>query len=39
VEHSKGKDGKSDVVILGFMCGSLRLCRLGIEGLVPVSKY
>jgi hypothetical protein len=28
VEHSKGNDGESVVVILRFLCGSPRLCRL-----------
>jgi hypothetical protein len=28
VKHSKGKGGESDVVILRFLCGSPRLCRL-----------
>jgi hypothetical protein len=39
VEHSEGKGGESDVMILRFLCGSTRLCRLRTEGLVPVSKY
>jgi hypothetical protein len=39
VEHSKGKDGKSVVAILRFLCGRPRLCRLRTEGLVPLSKY
>jgi hypothetical protein len=39
VEHSEGKGGESAVVILRFLCGSPRLCRLRTEGLVPVSKY
>jgi hypothetical protein len=28
VEHSKGKDGESDVAILRFLCGSTRPCWL-----------
>jgi hypothetical protein len=39
VEHWKGKVGESVVVILRFLCGSSRLCRLRTEGLIPVSKY
>jgi hypothetical protein len=39
VEHSEGKGGESVMVILRFLCGSSRLCRLRTEGLVPVSKY
>jgi hypothetical protein len=39
VEHSEGKGGDSVVAILKFLCGSLRLCQLRTEGLVPVSKY
>jgi hypothetical protein len=39
VEHWEGKGGKSVVAILRFLCGSPHLCRLKIEGLVPVSKY
>jgi hypothetical protein len=39
VEHSEGNGGESDVVILAFLCGSSRLCRLRTEGLVPMSKY
>jgi hypothetical protein len=39
VEHSEGKGGESVVTILRFLCGSPCLCRLRIEGLVPVSKY
>jgi hypothetical protein len=39
VEHSEGKYGESVVAISRFLCGSLRLCRLRTEGLVPVSKY
>jgi hypothetical protein len=39
VEHSEAKGGESVVAILRFLCGSLRLCRLRTEGLVPVSKY
>jgi hypothetical protein len=39
VEHSEGKGGESDVAILGFLCGSPRLCLLRTEGLVPMSKY
>jgi hypothetical protein len=35
VEHSEGKGKESDVVILRFLCGSLRLCRLRAEGLIP----
>jgi hypothetical protein len=38
-EHSEGKDGKSVVAILRFLCGSPHLCRLKIVRLVPVSKY
>jgi hypothetical protein len=39
VEHSEGKSEESVVAIPGFLCGSLHLCRLRTEGLVPVSKY
>jgi hypothetical protein len=39
VEHSEGKDRESVVAILRFLCGSPCLCRLRIEGLIPVSKY
>jgi hypothetical protein len=39
VEDLEGKDGESVVAILRFLCGSPRLCRLRIEGLIPVSKY
>jgi hypothetical protein len=39
VEHSEGKGRESAVAILRFLCGSIRLCRLRTEGLVPVSKY
>jgi hypothetical protein len=39
VEHSEGKGGESAVVILRFLCGSLHLCRLMAEGLVPTNKY
>jgi hypothetical protein len=39
VEHSNGKSGKSVVVILRFLCSSLRLCQLRTKGLVPLSKY
>jgi hypothetical protein len=39
VEHLEGKGGESVVVILRFLCGSPRLCRLRTEGLVSVSKY
>jgi hypothetical protein len=39
VKHSEGKSGESVVGILRFLCGSPRLCRLRIEGLVSVSKY
>jgi hypothetical protein len=39
VEHSEGKGGESVVIILRFLCGSPRLCRLRTEGLIPVSKY
>jgi hypothetical protein len=39
VEHSEGNGGESDVVILTFLCGSSRLCRLRTEGLVPMNKY
>jgi hypothetical protein len=34
VEHSKGKDGKSDVAILRFPCGSPCLYRLRTERLI-----
>jgi hypothetical protein len=37
VEHSKGKDGESDVVILRFLCGRPCLCLLRTEGLVLIS--
>jgi hypothetical protein len=39
VEYSEGKGRKSIMPILRFLCGSLRLCRLRTEGLVPVGKY
>jgi hypothetical protein len=39
VEHSEGKGGEGAVAILRFLCGSLRLCQLRTEGLVPVSNY
>jgi hypothetical protein len=39
MEHSEGKGGESAMVMLRFLCGSPRLCRLRTEGLVPVSKY
>jgi hypothetical protein len=39
VEHSEGKGGESAVVILKFLCGSPRLCRLSTEELVPLRKY
>jgi hypothetical protein len=39
VEHSEGKGGESAVAILRFLCCSPCLCRLRIEGLVPMSKY
>jgi hypothetical protein len=39
VEHLEGKGEESDVAILGFLCGSPRLCRLRTDGLVLVSKY
>jgi hypothetical protein len=39
VEHSEGKGGESVVAISRFLCGSLRLCRLRTEGLIPVSKF
>jgi hypothetical protein len=39
VEHSEGKGRESVVTILRFLCGSPHLCRLRIEGLVPVSNY
>jgi hypothetical protein len=39
VEHLEGKGGDSVMVILRFLCGSARLCRLRTEELVPVSKY
>jgi hypothetical protein len=39
VEYLEGKGGESVVVILRFLCGSPRLCRLRTERLVPVSKY
>jgi hypothetical protein len=39
VEHSEGKDGESAMAIPKFLCGSPHLCRLGTEGLAPISKY
>jgi hypothetical protein len=39
VEHLEGKGGDSAMSILRFLCGSPYLCRLRIEGLVPMSKY
>jgi hypothetical protein len=39
MEHYEGKDGKSVVAILRFLCGSPCLCQLRTDGLVPVSKY
>jgi hypothetical protein len=39
VGHSEGKGGESVVAIPMFLCGSPHLCRLRIEGLVPVSRY
>jgi hypothetical protein len=39
VKHSEGKGGESVVIILRFLCGSPRLCRLRTERLIPVSKY
>jgi hypothetical protein len=39
VEHSEGKGRESVVAILRFLRDSPRLCRLSIEGLVPMSKY
>jgi hypothetical protein len=39
VEHSEGKNRESVMVILRFLCGSPRLCRLRTDELVPVSKY
>jgi hypothetical protein len=39
VEHSEGKEEESVVAILRFLYGSIHLCQLRTEGLVPVSKY
>jgi hypothetical protein len=39
VEHSEGKGRESVVAILRFLYGSPCMCRLMIEGLIPVSKY
>jgi hypothetical protein len=39
VKHLEGKCGESDMTILRFLCGSLQLYQLRIEGLVPVDKY
>jgi hypothetical protein len=39
VEHSERKGGRSVVAVMRFLCGSLHLCRLRTEGLVPMSKY
>jgi hypothetical protein len=39
VEDSEEKGGDSVVAIPRFLCGSLRLCRLRTEGLVPESNY
>jgi hypothetical protein len=38
VEHSEGKGGESVVVILRFLCGSLRLCQLRTGHFGPNSK-
>jgi hypothetical protein len=35
VEHSDGKGGDSDVVILRFLCGSPRPCRLRTASFWP----
>jgi hypothetical protein len=35
----KGRAGRVLWLIWGFLCGSLRMCQLRTEGLVPVSKY
>jgi hypothetical protein len=39
MEHSEGKGRESVVVILRFLCDSIRLCWLRTEGFIPVSKY
>jgi hypothetical protein len=39
VKQSEEKGRESAMVILRFLCGSLRLYRLRTEGLVPMSKY
>jgi hypothetical protein len=39
VEHLEGMGREGVVVILRFLCGAPRLCRLRTEGLIPVSKY
>jgi hypothetical protein len=39
VKHSEGKDGKSVVAVMRFLCGTPHLCRLRTKGLVPMSKY